>query len=738
MLWGRTDLEKYAQGLRRCRNFFISRGGAAVSRPGTKYICEVKDSARQVRLIPFIYSDSQSYVLEFGHLYVRFVSNGAQVLSGTPYEIVSPYSEADLDRLKYAQTGDLLTITHPSYAPRTLTRTGHTSWAFATLSFNVRPFESPALPGLLLPLPTPTASNPAREWIYKVTVVEEDPTGLIWESAPYKVVNSASVLDPATRVYAALSNNNLAIYPDDGFQTTLVWSAVAAFTPTNKLLAYRIYRGRGELYGLIGETASTSFVDSGAEPDYSQPPPQGRNPFVNYDAAGVAQPAEEPATVTFFEQRRVFGGTVERPESVFLSATNDYSNFDERFPSLSNEKIELELASRKREEIRWMVGLDKLLIGTNSSIWSVGGAGGEPITPDSIEAHVQSEVGTTWVDPVVAGDTLLFARAKGLGLRDLYYSAEAKRHVGSDLTALVPHLFYGLGYGAGGGTAKRLAYAEDPWSIVWVVRADGKLLSFTYDRGQQVWAWAWHDTPGISTDADIFEDVCSVPEDESGTGLYLAAEDAVYVVVKRTIYPGVIKRYIERLSSRVRPVVDDVKEMVCLDSAITWSGSASSPQTVSGLAHLQGRTVYAVVNGVPSGPLTVASGQVTVAHSLEVGSPIKIHVGVKYLPELEALDHAGARLKQKTVKKVGWEVESSRGLQVGEDFDHLRDWKPPNGWGGGSGWTYSPTAMVPINIGLVEVIIKNTWNKFGRVVLRQNDPMPVTVYGLEREVDLGG
>src|SRR5687767_3858006 len=112
-LYGRSDLPKYATALRHCRNFLITPTGAATNRPGTRFVREVKDSTLNVRLIPFIYSDEQSYVLEFGRLYIRFHSNGGTVMSGgIPYEIESPYFEYDLAKLKTAQVGDVLTITH--------------------------------------------------------------------------------------------------------------------------------------------------------------------------------------------------------------------------------------------------------------------------------------------------------------------------------------------------------------------------------------------------------------------------------------------------------------------------------------------------------------------------------------------------------------------------------------------------------------------------------------------------
>lgn len=79
-LYARVDVAKYSTGLRTLRNFLVMRHGGASNRPGLGFIGEVKDSTRQVRLIPFVFNNDQTYVLEFGHLYMRVIKNGAQVL----------------------------------------------------------------------------------------------------------------------------------------------------------------------------------------------------------------------------------------------------------------------------------------------------------------------------------------------------------------------------------------------------------------------------------------------------------------------------------------------------------------------------------------------------------------------------------------------------------------------------------------------------------------------------------
>ena len=140
---GRTDFEKYTSGVKTMENFLVHPQGAATRRVGTQHIAEVKDSSKKTRLIPFEFSTTQTYILEFGDQYIRFFKDKGQILSsGSAYEITSPYLEAELFDIKFAQSADVMYITHPNHDVRKLSRTGHTSWTLATVSFT----GSPSLP----------------------------------------------------------------------------------------------------------------------------------------------------------------------------------------------------------------------------------------------------------------------------------------------------------------------------------------------------------------------------------------------------------------------------------------------------------------------------------------------------------------------------------------------------------------------------------------------------------------
>lgn len=190
-LYNRFDLSKYFNSCQLLQGFIPIPQGGATLMPGTYYCGAVKDSTKNTRLIPFIFSETQAYQLEFGDLYIRFwFKNKAQVIStdgsvtawvtATAYyegqfvtqtavtyrcliahtsgtfatdlaagkwvasniaEISTPYGEEDLAKLKVVGSLDVMYIFHPDYAPRKLTRYDHTHWALTTPVWNRGPFK---------------------------------------------------------------------------------------------------------------------------------------------------------------------------------------------------------------------------------------------------------------------------------------------------------------------------------------------------------------------------------------------------------------------------------------------------------------------------------------------------------------------------------------------------------------------------------------------------------------------
>lgn len=120
----RFDFNKYANGAKYIENYIVFPQGGVQRRPGTRFVKEVKYSSQAVRLIPFEFSTEQAYILEVGHHYIRFYMSAGQILfsNGLPVELETPYNEADLHSIKFAQSADVLYLVHPNYPPYKLSR----------------------------------------------------------------------------------------------------------------------------------------------------------------------------------------------------------------------------------------------------------------------------------------------------------------------------------------------------------------------------------------------------------------------------------------------------------------------------------------------------------------------------------------------------------------------------------------------------------------------------------------
>ena len=143
-LTGRTDFDKYQSAAKTMENFLVHPQGAATRRVGTQYIASVKTASAKTRLIPFEFSTTQTYILEFGNNYIRFFKDKGQILSGgSPYEISTPYLTAELFDIKFAQSADVMYIVHPNHETMKLSRTGHTSWSLDEIEFTDGPYLAP-------------------------------------------------------------------------------------------------------------------------------------------------------------------------------------------------------------------------------------------------------------------------------------------------------------------------------------------------------------------------------------------------------------------------------------------------------------------------------------------------------------------------------------------------------------------------------------------------------------------
>ena len=380
---GRNDLAKYNSGCKTLENMIVYPHGSASRRSGTQFVAEVKDSTKKTRLISFEFSTVQTYILEFGDQYIRFYKDNGQILSGgSAYEIASPFLEAELFDIKFAQSADTMYITHPNHHPRKLTRTGHTNW-----------------------------------------VLTND------------VIINGPFMDHNIETTTATPSHKIA-----GATTTVTFSSTTGINVNQGFLSTDVGRllhikdGHLKITSVTSTTivVGTVIIDLGIT-----------TPTTDFALGSFSDTTGYPSCVTFFEQRLVFAATKAQPQTIFFSRSADYENFDDKYHETvsDDDAIVYTIASNQVNAIRFLTATRTLIIGTAGGEFAVNGGGtGEAITPTNILINKQSNHGAANVDGIAVGNATLFLQRAKRKIRELAYNFDVDGYVAPDLTILAEHV----------------------------------------------------------------------------------------------------------------------------------------------------------------------------------------------------------------------------------------------------------------------------------------------------------
>ena len=426
---GRTDFEKYASGCKTLENMLVHPQGAAARRVGTQFIAEVKTSAAKTRLIPFEFSTTQTYILEFGNNYIRFFKDKGQIFSsGSAYEISTPYLTAELFEIKFAQSADVMFLCHPNHEVMKLSRTAHTSWTLTEVDFTDGPYLATNTTDTTL-TPQQTATGTGK------TITASAVTGI-----------NGGVGWLATDVGRILKfNSGKAIITARTNATVAVATITTAFTNTDATAAFNL--------GAFSNT--TGF----------------------------------PSCVSFFEQRLVFAGTTDEPQTLYFSKSGDYENMTTG--TNADDAMVYTIASNQVNKIRYLKAVRTLLIGTTGGEFSVSADGTDAaVTPTNVTIKRQSSFGAANVDAQPAGNAVLFLQAAKRKIRELAYNYDSDGYVAPDLTILNETVTK--------SGITEMAFQQSPDNILWCVREDGVLAGLTYQRTDNVVAWHRHILGGRS------------------------------------------------------------------------------------------------------------------------------------------------------------------------------------------------------------------------------------------------
>ena len=345
-----------------------------------------------------------------------------------------------------------------------------------------------------------------------------------------------------------------------------------------------------------------------------------------------------PSSIAMFENRLTYAGTSGSPNRIWMSAVDDYQNFE--MSEIDDAAMDLTINSGQIDEIRWLVPQERLVIGTAGSEWSLGASDErKAITPTGFDLKRKTSYGSNNVQALLVNSAVLFLMRQSRKAREWTPNYNLQDYVAPDLTILSEHITE--------DGISEWAYQQQPDNVLWCIRGDGTLVGFTYERDQNVTGWHRH----VNT-AFNFESVAVLPRDNE--------EDEVWVSVNMS---GT--RMIGRLNDREFDKTAYTSEWAGADLYVDYQSSGDA-------LHLASKTVELVVDGVPKGTQTVtAGGDVTGATGTVniVGLPFTSKVAPLYI---NADNQYGTSKGSKTdCRKATVRFKDTYSAKVGQTLNDL-------------------------------------------------------------------
>lgn len=578
--------------------------------------------------------------------FIDTTSYGAYLSGGTAariYTLATPYAEEDLPYLKFTESADVMSLccwnqlTGTSYPLFDLERFADNNWVLNPVTLAEKIVAPTSLSVTATNAPGTTTAN----YAFVVTALdasgnesiaspvggavsvdissEQGALNLQW--APVSGANTYNVYKAPTAVNSAVPPGSLFGYAGTAYGITFNDSNIVPdltqvpplhenpFAP-GQIIGLQITSGGAAISGLSwvvntstgsgfigapvlsadGTTLEAFIIDNTGE-NYAP------GDTITFSvASGVAptallllgpQTGTFPSVPAYYQERRVYAGSPNNPDTYWMSKPGEFTNFDSRIPTIPNDSITGSPWSVQVNGIQFLVSMPGgLVVLTGLSAWQLTGVGGsslnpQPITPANQQAQPQAYNGCHFhIPPIKIDYDILYVQAKGSIVRDLSYNFFVNIYTGADLTQISSQLFTGF-------ALEEWAWCEEPYKVLWTVRSDGVLLSLTYLKPQEVAGWARSDTNGL------FQSVCSVTEApvNTPTGAQIVpGVDALYIATQR--FPGTNTAYmIERMDDRIWNSVEDCW---CVDAGLQLGlpapNATLNASSATGLGALAGVT----------------------------------------------------------------------------------------------------------------------------------------------------
>ncbi len=549
LLKSRIDINQYYNALDQARNVLIQPQGGVERRPGLQFIFEVPSAANPqngMKLIPFEFSTTQSYMLLFVHNRMYIFKNKELVTninsSGNDY-LTTTIGSTVLATMDHTQSADTLILVQEDMAPKKIVRGGsHSTWTISDISFEFIPKFN---------------FTPAETTINQ-TITPSAVDGNITITAGGSVFTSSHV--------------NQFVEANDGMGRARITRFVSA-TSVEAVVEIPFFNTSAIASG-------GTFLDTGYEDSFST-------------TKGF------PRTCTFHEGRLYFGGVKSRPNTIFASRVARFFDFNPG-EALDDDSIELTISTDSTNAITGMFSGRDLQIFTKGGEFFLPQSTLDPITPTNVVVNGATRRGSQeGIKPVGAESGTLFIQRAGKSLREFLFSDVELSYISNNISLLSSHLLK-----SPSDMALRKATSTTDGDLLLLVNStDGSLATYSILRGQNVIA------PSLSTTDGEFINV--------GVDV-----DQIYFVIKRTI------------SSSTKYYIECFNDDNTTDSAKLLSGSSKpSTTTVTGLSHLEGKTVRVIVDDQMQTNKTISSGQIT----LDAVPTTYVEIGLDYTPIIKTL-----------------------------------------------------------------------------------------------------
>lgn len=539
---GRTDTDSYAKGAKSLLNCLVRPFGGTYRRPGTLFINTTKTTG-VTRLFPFSFSISETYIIEVGAGYFRFYKDGAiiETAPDTPYELVNTYTEADIPKIRFVQSNDVLFLALGRLTPKKLSRFADDSWTWTDLGFEKGPFLLENTSAVTL---TPSAVTGAITVTASASTFEAGHVGSYWSINVKKTIDDVLVQG---------------VVKITGFTSDTLVDAIVV----------------DELFA----TAATTIWSEGAWSD----------------VRGY------PSAISFQDSRLYFANTPTETQKIWGSEPFVYNNF-----SLA-EGVEIEIPSNKLNSINSLVnGRDLFAFTLGGSFIVNSGNSGGAITGENITAKQQGNTGSLNLQAVKIGDYIYYPQRAGEKLIEFKWSWEQEGYFSEEISMLNEDVLT--------SGIKDMSLQETEDNILFCVLNDGRIATLTRVTSQNVSALSPQETDGV------FVSVASI----SNEGQFW---DDTYVIVQREIEETTVQ-YIEKFS---QPRKATLEEGIYADSAVYYN-EPGGITTLTGLEHLEGKTVQILRDGAVDPTQVVASGEITLTKEAN-----KVVVGLAYTSETEPM-----------------------------------------------------------------------------------------------------